>query len=145
MPRKSSYDKLERDPSWGYTLEDILARYDTLNIKSPYKCIKVPTAWLVDPKLTHRQKITLLVMHAYASRDKIITITVRQLQIYLHGDKVGTKRAIHGLEELGYIQRIDSKNGMWPQWKLLDPTPKVRKQSGQRKNKKSDPNLKEKS
>lgn len=138
MPRKSSYDKLERDPSWGLSLEDILARYDTLNIKSPYKYIKIPTAWLVDPKLTNRQKIVLLIMNSYASTDKIITITTKQLQIYTHGDKTGTQKALDTLEQLGYIQRIDGQNGLWPQWKLLDPTPKVRKQSGQRKNKKSD-------
>lgn len=77
-------------------------------------------------------------MNAYADKDGVITISRRQLQIYTHGDKTGTIRAIETLQQLGYIQRIDAVNGKRPTYQMLNPTPRPKKSSGPKKNKKSD-------
>ena len=145
MPTRHEYESYYREPSFGWPFEKLLSRYATFNIKSPYETISIPTAWLIDPRLNDRQKIVLLVLNAYADKDGAITITTRQLQVYTHSERKTVINAMSKLQELGYIERIDGINGARPTYKMLDPTPKVRKYSGPRKNKNSISDNKQKS
>lgn len=137
MPSAEKYHKTQRDPSHGMDYETLLSSWGTFNIKSPYETIQIPTAWLIDPRMNNRQKIVLLVMNAYANKDGIITISRRQIQIYTHGDRIGTIRAVEALKNLGYIERIDNSNGRRPTYRMLDPTPPAEKLSETKKIKKS--------
>jgi hypothetical protein len=139
MPNAETYGKYLKDPTSGMSFQELLDNYATFGIKSPYETIRIPTSWLIDPRLTNRQKIVLLVLNAYSDSNGHTTISKRQIQIYTHGDRAGTIRALEALANLGYIERIDGVNGKRPTYQMLDPTPKPKKSSGQRKNKKSDP------
>ena len=138
MPTKADYNAYQRDPSHGMSFFELLSKYRTFDIKPPYKNISIPTSWLIDPRLSDRQKIVLLVLNAYSNKNGEITITTRQLQVYIHAERKSVINAMSRLQELGYIERIDGINGGRPTYKMIDPTPKVRKSSGPRKNKNSD-------
>lgn len=134
MPNKAKYDRIYRDPTSGLSLEDILAKYETFNIKCPYNTIEVPASWIIDPKLTEREKIILILMHAYSNKNDEITITTRQLQVYIHADRSSCRRTIQKLISNGYVTRIDGINGARPTYRIADPTPKVRKSRKKIKN-----------
>ena len=133
MPVKEAYDKTERDPSSGMDFTELLARYGVFDLQSPYEMIAVPTAWLMDPRITDRQKIALLILNSYCDEEGVITATRRQLQVFLHCKKQSVVDTLRTLQELGYIERIDGINGGRPTYRMLDPTPKIRKLPGKRK------------
>jgi hypothetical protein len=137
MPDADKYDRIYRDPSFGMAYKTLLACWESFNIKSPYETIEIPTAWLIDPRLSNREKIVLLVMNAYANKEGVVTISKRQLQIYTHGDRTGMIRAIKTLKKLGYIERIDAINGKRPKYRMIDPTPPLEKLSEPKKKEKT--------